>query len=101
MRASTLLFLCALVATAAAEVNPSCDPGTGLVGDECVDCQRGTYRNGFEGNTCTPCQAGRYQDLEQATHCTECRPGRFQPGTGATSCIDCSVSGVYGVPRAR
>ncbi|XP_033757427.1 proprotein convertase subtilisin/kexin type 5-like [Pecten maximus] len=88
-----------------------CDAGTRLVGDSCLACRTGSYRNKTASWTCTscpdgfttlstgatsifqctasPCTAGFKFVPGNGGTCVSCPPNTYQPTAGQFSCITC------------
>jgi Cu-Zn family superoxide dismutase len=71
------------------ESTDSCEAGTYVDGDECVDCPLGRYSVDTDSSICSRCLAGSYQDETGQTSCIECSAGTYYPYTGAISVEKC------------
>ncbi|CAC5398487.1 Fibropellin-3 [Mytilus coruscus] len=72
------------------DVNPSCPSGYTVVGDTCVMCGKGTYRNDTT-MSCEFCPIGSYQTNVGGLTCTSCPPTKTTLTYGSYSSSDCIV----------
>ncbi|CAC5408157.1 Fibropellin-3 [Mytilus coruscus] len=68
--------------------NPSCPSGYTVVGDTCVMCGKGTYRNDTT-MSCEFCPIGLYQPNVGQSSCTSCQPTKTTLTYGSYSSSDC------------
>lgn len=71
----------------------TCNAGSIAVGERCVACSPGYYREANSKNVCLPCPRGTFNPAYGVEHhalCRSCFEGSFNPNLGASSCKPCS-----------
>lgn len=69
-----------------------CTVGTETVGNQCISCAAGTFRNASMLQ-CEACAPMSVQPAPKSTFCITCEQGKYQYSTGAVQCLDCPTQG--------